>query len=119
MSPSADPSPFLGQDENFSEYKVKAAQDDIRISDTTVDRTENLDKPKATKTELMLMQNQSAETFSYGSSYTRVAKIHGPPDRTEGNIWHYGESRITFVEGTVSDWYSHPSYPLSARKEAL
>ena len=71
------------------------------------------------KTQIMQMQTLSADTFSYGSSFTRVAKIHGPPDRTEGNDWYYGESRVTFSDGTVVDWESHPSNPLSTRDDSI
>ena len=59
---------------------------------------------------------QSNKTFTYGSSYSEVAEIHGPPDHSDQKTWYYNSSKVVFDnEGHVIDWTSDPSYPLAIR----
>jgi hypothetical protein len=43
-----------------------------------------------------------------------VYTIQGIPSKTEGEVWHYGKSRVYFVNGSVSRWDNHPDNPLRA-----
>lgn len=53
--------------------------------------------------------------FTSGSSLGDVIIIQGQPTRTEGNVWYYGESTVTFNNGVVSNWFRHPDFPLYVR----
>jgi hypothetical protein len=52
--------------------------------------------------------------FTLGSMLGEVYTIQGIPSKTEGGVWHYGKSRVYFVNGSVSRWDSHPDNPLRA-----
>ena len=52
--------------------------------------------------------------FTHGSKLGEVYAIQGIPSRTEEGIWYYGQSRVYFVNGSVSHWDSHPENPLNA-----
>ena len=52
--------------------------------------------------------------FTLGSMLGEVYTIQGIPSKTEGEVWHYGKSRVYFVNGSVSRWDSHPDNPLRA-----
>lgn len=55
--------------------------------------------------------------FTLGSKPGEVYAIQGIPTRTEPGVWHYGKSRVYFVDGGVSRWDSHPDNPLQASLE--
>lgn len=52
--------------------------------------------------------------FTLGSKLGVVYAIQGVPSKTEQGVWHYGKSRVYFVNGSVSQWDSHPENPLQA-----
>jgi hypothetical protein len=52
--------------------------------------------------------------FTIGSMLGEVYAIQGIPSKTEEGVWHYGKSRIYFVNGSVSRWDSHLDNPLRA-----
>ncbi len=52
--------------------------------------------------------------FTLGSKLGEVYAIQGVPSKTEHGVWHYGKSRVYFVNGGVSRWDSHPENPLQA-----
>ena len=52
--------------------------------------------------------------FTLGSILGEVYAIQGVPSKTEQEVWHYGKSRVYFVNGSVSRWDSHPDNPLQA-----
>jgi hypothetical protein len=52
--------------------------------------------------------------FTLGSKLGAVYAIQGVPSKTELGVWHYGKSRVYFVNGGVSHWDSHPDNPLQA-----
>ena len=52
--------------------------------------------------------------FTLGSKLGAVYAIQGVPSETEPGVWHYGKSRVYFVDGSVSHWDSHPDNPLQA-----
>ena len=52
--------------------------------------------------------------FTLGSKLGAVYEIQGVPSKTEQGVWHYGKSRVYFVNGSVSQWDSHPENPLQA-----
>ena len=52
--------------------------------------------------------------FTLGSKLGAVYEIQGVPSKTEQGIWHYGKSRVYFINGSVSHWDSHPENPLQA-----
>jgi hypothetical protein len=47
-----------------------------------------------------------------GSTIGDVYAAQGVPTFTEGEIWHYGKSRIYFSQGKVTSWNQHPDNPL-------
>lgn len=53
--------------------------------------------------------------FTLGTKLGEVYAIQGIPSKTEQGVWHYGKSRVYFVNGSVSHWDSHPANPLRAR----
>ena len=55
--------------------------------------------------------------FTLGSKLGEVYTIQGVPSKTEEGIWHYGKSRVYFVNGRVSRWDSRPENPLNASLE--
>ena len=55
--------------------------------------------------------------FTRGSKLGEVYAIQGIPSTTENGVWHYGKSRVYFVNGSVSRWDSHPDNPLNASLE--
>lgn len=58
---------------------------------------------------------QSAtQFFTHGTKIGDVYSIQGIPSKTENGIWHYGKSKIYFIDGRVSRWESHPDNPLKA-----
>lgn len=52
--------------------------------------------------------------FTRGSKLGEVYAIQGIPSQTESGVWHYGKSRVYFVNGSVTRWVSHPDSPLNA-----
>ncbi len=61
--------------------------------------------------------NTKTNYFSKGSSQQAVLKIHGQPDFTISQTWHYGNSWILFQNGIVIDWYQDKKYPLNSISE--
>ena len=53
-----------------------------------------------------------ASHFTVGSSLGDVYAIQGVPTRTEGDIWHYGNSKIYFSSGKVLRWEESMDSPL-------
>lgn len=53
--------------------------------------------------------------FTVGSSLGEVHSIQGIPTRTENEVWHYGDSKVIFLNGKVSHWVDSPNHKLSAR----
>lgn len=47
-----------------------------------------------------------------GSTIGEVYAVQGVPTFTQGEIWHYGKSRIYFSQGKVTSWIQHPDNPL-------
>lgn len=76
---------------------------------------ETTTKPIALINPSFNQSNESQQYFSLGSGLGEVILIQGKPSRTEGNIWYYGESTITFSNGVVVTWYRHPAHPLKAK----
>ena len=54
------------------------------------------------------------KVFTVGSKLGEVYTIQGIPTKTEDGVWHYGKSRVFFVNGSVSRWDSQPENPLHA-----
>jgi len=55
--------------------------------------------------------------FTIGSKLGEVYAIQGIPSKTEEGTWHYGKSRVYFINGSVTRWESHPENPLRASLE--
>lgn len=53
--------------------------------------------------------------FTYNSSIGDVLSIQGPPDKTENNIWYYGDSYVEFQLGRVIGWKHSPNNPLRTK----
>lgn len=53
--------------------------------------------------------------FTYGSTLGEVYAAQGVPTRTEGDIWHYGASKIYFSHGKVVRWEETKEHPLRAQ----
>ena len=58
--------------------------------------------------------HQAEHFFTVGSKPGEVYAAQGIPSKTEPGIWHYGKSRVYFVNGGVSRWDNHPDNPLNA-----
>lgn len=56
--------------------------------------------------------------FTVGSTLGEVYAAQGVPSRTEGDIWHYGASKIYFSKGRVVRWEETKDSPLRAQLEA-
>jgi hypothetical protein len=56
--------------------------------------------------------------FGAGSSMEEVIAIQGAPTHVEDNVWHYGQSRVMFLNGAVLSWVQHPHHPLKTRAPA-
>lgn len=56
--------------------------------------------------------------FTVGTKLGEVYAIQGVPTKTAQDVWHYGKSRVYFVDGSVSRWDSHPENPLHASFDA-
>ena len=56
--------------------------------------------------------------FTRGSKLGEVYAIQGIPTETVNGVWHYGKSRVYFVNGSVSHWENHPDNPLHAKLDA-
>jgi hypothetical protein len=50
--------------------------------------------------------------FTVGSRIGDVYAIQGIPTATENNVWHYGKSKVFFVDGVVTSWIHDPTDPL-------
>jgi len=53
--------------------------------------------------------------FTIGSTISDVISAQGPPTRTDGNIWFYGESEIHFSHGEVTHWVRSMNNPLKIK----
>lgn len=60
----------------------------------------------------------TTQFFTFGTRIGEVYSIQGIPSKTEDGIWHYGKSRIYFIDGRVTRWDSHQDDPLKASYEA-
>lgn len=56
----------------------------------------------------------SHEQFTIGSTLGEVYSTQGVPTSTENGVWHYGKSKVYFVDGTVISWEDDPDDPLKA-----
>lgn len=57
-------------------------------------------------------QPPGKEYFSVGSRIGDVYAAQGAPTKTEGDVWHYGKSRIYFSKGRVTRWVEDSNHPL-------
>lgn len=55
--------------------------------------------------------------FTVGSTLGEVYSAQGVPSRTEGDVWHYGTSKIYFSKGRVAHWEETKDHPLRAQLE--
>lgn len=56
--------------------------------------------------------------FTIGSTLGEVYAAQGIPSRTDGPVWYYGTSRVTFADGHVVEWNETPEHPLRTRLAA-
>ena len=68
-----------------------------------------------TKKKKKIKTKIETEYFTYGSTLGEVVLIQGPPDKTIGEVWFYGESEIHFEDGLVIEWLRTANNPLKAR----
>ena len=61
-----------------------------------------------------VMPQPAGQFFTHGTKIGDVYSIQGLPSKTENGIWHYGKSRVIFIDGAVSHWQIHPDNPLKA-----
>ena len=54
------------------------------------------------------------EHFTVGSTLGDVIAIQGPPTSIEGNVWHYGQSKVYMEKGVVTKWENDSDSPLKA-----
>jgi hypothetical protein len=72
-----------------------------------------------TETKKKIKIKTKAEYFTYGSTLGEVVLIQGPPDKTIGDIWFYGESEIHFEDGLVIEWLRTANNPLKVRDSLI
>lgn len=53
--------------------------------------------------------------FTLGSTIGEVYATQGVPTTTEGDVWHYGTSRVYFRDGVVVRWEASVDHPLRVR----
>jgi hypothetical protein len=53
-----------------------------------------------------------ARVVYVGSTLGEVYSIQGVPTATQGDVWYYGKSKISFFKGKVIAWDEHPENPL-------
>lgn len=56
--------------------------------------------------------------FTVGSTLGEVYATQGIPSHTEGDVWHYGTSKIYFSRGKVTHWDETREHPLRAQLNA-
>jgi hypothetical protein len=61
-------------------------------------------------------RTRAAEGFGIGDSEESVLRLEGQPSRKLGNVWHYGDSSVTFVGGHVVSWSNSSARPLRIRQ---
>jgi hypothetical protein len=54
-----------------------------------------------------------------GTKFGEVHAIQGNPTSVEGDVWHYGKSRIHFSKGKVTGWANHPDNPLKIHNHSI
>ncbi|KPK56674.1 MAG: hypothetical protein AMJ84_02545 [Acidithiobacillales bacterium SM23_46] len=54
--------------------------------------------------------------FGVGSNRSTVRAIQGPPTRSEGNTWYYGDSKVHFIGDRVTSWDETPLSPLRVQR---
>lgn len=105
---------------NHTEHHVVSVRDvqSIRLESYQRDQ-ENLTPPTVStvnSTPIVDIDNLNASnSFTFGDTLNHVLSIQGTPTDIKGNIWHYGESKIIFLEGRVYNWETSSSYPLNTR----
>lgn len=72
---------------------------------------QNVNRPTA---DGQAASHPADQFFTLGSKLGTVYAIQGVPSKTEPGIWHYGKSRVYFLNGSVTRWDSHPEHPLQA-----
>lgn len=87
----------------------------LKYRNETIDTQKNENKIKKTTDISPNEVIKEKKYFTLGSSIAEVVMIQGPPERTEGDIWYYGNSEIHFSEGLVQYWYRTPDNPLKAK----
>lgn len=50
--------------------------------------------------------------ISVGATQNQVVAAQGRPDEIHGSVWHFGNSRVFFVDGVVNGWDERPDSPL-------
>jgi hypothetical protein len=67
------------------------------------------------KKQSQLGSRQSRETeenFTIGSTVGEVIAAQGAPTSTEGDVWHYGQSKVYIEKGAVTKWENNSDFPL-------
>lgn len=78
------------------------------------------DEPSVAHREGRLSERASAQRgISIGSTFGDVYAIQGIPTRTDGDVWHFGKSRIHFSQGLVVSWDEDPDFPLRIARNQL
>lgn len=93
----------------FQEY-------DSHDNQKTSSRTETSSSPDSASEKPARIKAKPAKKlkyFTYGDSIGKVIGAQGVPDRTEGDIWYYGESEVHFSHGRVTHWVRKAGSPLN------
>lgn len=67
--------------------------------------------------QYQLGSRQSRETeehFTVGSTLGDVIAVQGAPTSIEGDVWHYGQSKVYMEKGAVAKWENDSDSPLKA-----
>ncbi|HED32864.1 MAG TPA: J domain-containing protein [Gammaproteobacteria bacterium] len=111
------PPPSEAPEQSPEEADHRAAQKNNFHDDQTASYpTGNTTSSGSTSEKPVRKKREAAKTlkyFTYGDSIGKVITAQGVPDKTEGDIWYYGESEVHFSYGKVTHWVRKAGSPLN------
>lgn len=88
------------------------------IVDRTTHEAATPDAPPGTAPDARYRRAEDTTPhFTVGSTLGEVYAAQGVPSHAEGDVWHYGTSKIRFSQGRVVHWEETKDHPLRAQLE--
>jgi len=109
------PSGALEQSPEESDHQAfqKNNSHDSQKAPYQTETTQPADSPSDKFTRIKPEPAKVLKYFTYGDSIGKVISAQGVPDKTEGDIWYYGESEVHFSRGKVTHWVRKAGSPLN------